>query len=394
MSDTKRNMGRGDDKLAPQKKKLRKNHLLVIGIDKYQNGISPLNNAVRDAKAFKSILLEKYQFTAKNVKELYNETATKDAILDAFDYYWNTLTDDDNLIIYFSGHGEIHQITQKGYWIPVDAKLGTRASYLSNNEVADFYKYLKAHHVFGIVDSCFSGALFSTRKLTSRSEQLDNIPSRWLLTAGRKELVSDGSLGDNSPFAKSLITQLKYNEENALRVSKLCDNVLDGVKFNTNKQTPRGEPLQNVGHQGGQFVFYAKNFEPLEADTASDRQPIDPFPTRDTLDEPIVKETQRKGLSFNTFPELQFELKKKMVDGLEEAFDEIEKVLDPSSKKSMDLIMAKARHSEAMRNQNLGIATQQQINLTMNQIRAQLAYLIDKMEVDDLKEELRKQLVN
>ena len=393
MSDTTRKMGRADNKPTPQKKKLRKNHLFVIGIDKYQHGISPLRNAVRDAKDFKNILLEKYQFSTDRLKELYNADATKDAILDAFDEYWNTLTDDDNLIIYFSGHGEIHQITQKGYWIPVDAKLGTRATYLSNNEVVDFFKYLKAHHVFGIVDSCFSGALFSTRKLRSRAEQLDSIPSRWLLTAGRKELVSDGSLGDNSPFAKSLITQLKYNDKNALRVSKLCDHVLDGVKFNTDKQTPRGEPLQNVGHQGGQFVFYLKNFEPLVEETTSD-EIINPLPpTRDTLDEQTDGETPRKALSFKSFSELQFALKKKIATGFEEAFVEIEKVLNPDSKKSMELILAQSRYNAAMKNQMMGIATQQQINLTLNQIRVQLGYLIDKMELEDLKEEIRKQLV-
>jgi len=59
-----------------QENKQRTNHLLIIGIDDYQNGITPLNNAVRDAKMFSEILLKQYQFEAKNVTTLFNENAT------------------------------------------------------------------------------------------------------------------------------------------------------------------------------------------------------------------------------------------------------------------------------------------------------------------------------
>ena len=130
---------------------------------------------------------------------------------------------------------------------------------MKNNEVVDLFQDIEARHVFGIVDSCFSGSLFRQRNLDEASLRQFNIPSRWLLTAGRLEPVSDGALGKHSPFAKSLITQLKYPDSPALWVSELCPKVIRGVSYNEEKQLPRGEPLQKVGHQGGEFVFFTRD---------------------------------------------------------------------------------------------------------------------------------------
>ena len=52
-----------------------------------------------------------------------------------------------------------------------------------------------------IVDSCFSGSLFMRFKSVGLAERLEHIPSRWGLTAGRNEVVADGKMGNNSPFA-------------------------------------------------------------------------------------------------------------------------------------------------------------------------------------------------
>ena len=389
-----RGMGRKDSS-KPKPKKLRKNHLLIIGIDKYSNGISPLNNAVRDAKGFKKILLDRYQFEEANVKELYNEAATKDAILDTFDQYWNTLTDDDNLVIYFSGHGEVHKFTKKGYWIPVDAELGTRSSYLPNAEVLDFFKYLKAHHVFGIVDSCFSGTLFQTRKLSTQAERLDNIPSRWLLTAGRLELVSDGSLGANSPFATSLLTHLKGNESNSFWASQLCDRVLSAVTFNAEKQTPRGEPLQNAGHQGGQFVFYQKDYVPVISDERKDPVVVVNEPSRELgggqTNAPVVPPPPKKEPS--TFDELIITLKEEMaMDNFDSVFDRLKDVVNPSGRQSTNIILFQARYNRNKNKEMGGLDDPRDIQLEYNRLRQGLLHYIDKMDREDLKPDVQQRL--
>ena len=243
--------------------KQRTNHLLIIGIDDYKNGIAKLNNAVRDAKNFKDLLIKKYQFEVKNVTTLYNEQATLQNIRKSFSEILDKLTDADNLIFYYSGHGELKPYgkSERGYWIPFDGELDKDYTYLPNQEINQLFDNSHAHHVFGIVDSCYSGALFH-KNLTNANDRISSYPSRWLLTAGRLELVSDGSLGANSPFATSLLTYLKNNPNDSFWVSDLCNQVIKGMNFNTQKQTPRGEALQGAAHYGGQFVFYKKGYIP------------------------------------------------------------------------------------------------------------------------------------
>ena len=60
-----------------------KNYLLAIGIDAYEH-CSPLENAVLDAKAFVEVLIDQYGFLEENVIALYDEAATRVAIIDAF----------------------------------------------------------------------------------------------------------------------------------------------------------------------------------------------------------------------------------------------------------------------------------------------------------------------
>ena len=82
------------------------------------------------------------------------------------------------------------------------------------------------------------------------------IRDRWGLTAGRNEIATDGQPGGNSPFAESILYELR-NANGPVGVAELCYKVLEIVAANAD-QTPRGEPLKIDGHRGGQFVFHLK----------------------------------------------------------------------------------------------------------------------------------------
>ena len=51
-----------ESKEDSKQKPIYKNHLLVIGINDYENGIPILNNAYPDAQRFYKVLMDKYQF--------------------------------------------------------------------------------------------------------------------------------------------------------------------------------------------------------------------------------------------------------------------------------------------------------------------------------------------
>ncbi len=230
------------------------NYLLIIGIDKYQSGISNLNNAVYDAITFKDSLIKRYQFEEKNCILLLDMEATRESLIDTFDDLTTKVTSQDNLVIYYAGHGTFMPEINEGFWLLSDSKKGKRSSFLSNKEVSSFVKNLKAKHVFGVIDSCFAGSFFRSDGEIPLSG-LYQYKSRFFITSGRLELVPDGHPGHHSPFCKIILEQLNFNQEAALWSGDIYRAVLKGVNKKSTDQLPQGEPLKDLGHEGGEFPF-------------------------------------------------------------------------------------------------------------------------------------------
>ena len=79
---------------------------LIIGIDEYANG-SKLGGAVADAKAMKQFLEKHFRIPEANIVSLFNEKASRLAIIDAFRKLRDNelIEKGDPIVIYFSGHG-------------------------------------------------------------------------------------------------------------------------------------------------------------------------------------------------------------------------------------------------------------------------------------------------
>ena len=163
--------------------KNRKNIIFTIGIDNYETSVwKNLNNAVLDAKSIVKILTTKYNFD-EYPNSLYDFEATKQNIYDSFNTLRNSIEPEDNVIIFFAGHGNINPMTQRGYWIPHE---GTADVYtwIENSVIKDFIADLNAKHIWLIADSCFSGTfLTNTRDVFSEKtyKELDGNMSRWML---------------------------------------------------------------------------------------------------------------------------------------------------------------------------------------------------------------------
>lgn len=232
-----------------------KNYLLVIGIDQYLH-FPHLNNAVRDAQTFATLLQDRFQFDVQHTETLFNENATERQLLFKLRDMARLVTPEDNLVIYFSGHGEYDPILDEGYWIPVDAGAGAMEDYIANSKIHKVLGAIKSRHTFLIIDSCFSGSLFMQYRSVTGADRLETLPSRWGLSSGRNEVVPDGPVGEHSPFAESLLNQLRLSGGD-LGVGELCQRVVESVAARS-QQIPRGEPLRVEGHEGGQFFFRLK----------------------------------------------------------------------------------------------------------------------------------------
>ncbi|MEZ4828587.1 MAG: SUMF1/EgtB/PvdO family nonheme iron enzyme [Bacteroidia bacterium] len=267
----------------------RRNHLLVIGINTYDpDHFSPLNNCVRDVEDFARLLTEKYQFESTDVIRLMDKEATGRNIFDQLRTYARTLNSEDNLVIYFSGHGHLEKINEaaeEGYWIPADGEKEVFRSWMENSGVLREIGWIQTHHTLLIIDSCFSGTLFFNPK--SGDSKYDKAPSRYAIASGSKELVSDGTPGKNSPFATELLRILRQNDQPELKVSDISQEIKN-IPFE--RQTPNGSPINLRGHQNGEFVFRLRKkaepaWETLKGNLSSCEQYLIAYPQGKLLEE-------------------------------------------------------------------------------------------------------------
>ena len=229
------------------------NYILAIGIDEYEHW-EKLNNAVKDANDFVAVLVRQYQFEEGNVLRLFNREATEDNIREKIREIKRLITSNDNLIIYYSGHGHYDQEFDEGHWVPFDARKDRAGRYISNSDIIKWINALEAQHILLVIDSCFSGSLV----VRKRSSVLDeHYRSRRIVSSGRIEAVSDGLPGKNSPFAEGVVTYLKKNTRQALNTTELVQRVKEFVANKANQSPVEGR-VQNSADENGEFVFHLK----------------------------------------------------------------------------------------------------------------------------------------
>ncbi len=238
-------------------------YALIIGNNQYVH-LSNLNTAINDAKAVDTVLREKYGF---KTKLLLN--ADRYTMLSALNELRETLTEKDNLLIYYAGHGELDSQNQRGYWLPVDAEPDTNTNWISNVAITDILNVIPATHVMVVADSCYSGAMTRTSVARLQGGMPSEATAQWLkimtqtkartvLTSGGIQPVLDSAGGDHSIFTKAFIDVLQGNGA-ILEGFKLYTEVYKRVKemaANLNvDQDPQYAPIKYAGHEAGEFFF-------------------------------------------------------------------------------------------------------------------------------------------
>ena len=239
-----------------------KYYALIIGIDKYSGAWTPLENAVSDAKAVEQLLQSKYTFD--QIQTLYNEKATRDNIISKMEGYLSMVRPQDNLLIYYSGHGEFVKNLNKGYWVPVDATTASTSKYISNSDIQTFLGGIQSKHTLLVSDACFSGDIFrgNTQMVPfSDSEkyykEVYELNSRKAITSGGIEPVMDGGRDGHSVFAYYFLKVLGNNNKKYLDAGQLYEKIKIPVT-NNSEQSPKFSPIKNAGDEGGQFIFIQK----------------------------------------------------------------------------------------------------------------------------------------
>ncbi len=176
---------------------------------------------------------------------------------------------DDNLIIYYAGHGYNDTEVEKAYWLPVDARKEDNANWISADDITINVKKLNARHVLIISDSCYSGTISRSSELvllrskpTEREKYLlkmNDGKSRTLLASGGNEPVTDSGGGIHSVFAAAFLTGLLEMDKDIFTAEELYYNFVKEKVAGKAEQTPEYNPLRNSGHESGDFIFIHKN---------------------------------------------------------------------------------------------------------------------------------------
>lgn len=253
---------------VPRGVKLGRYHAVVVGNNSYRDaGYPTLQSAVNDANAVANMLRSRYGYETTVV-----HNATRLELLTALNEMREKLKPEDNLLIYYAGHGEIDAQGQ-GYWVPTDGVQGNPKSWISNAVVSDILNTVAAKHVLVVADSCYSGTMtrasvptFATGtmppdKWNAWVKAMAEGRSRTALTSGGVMPVPDTGSGKHSYFARAFLNVLQDNDrllEGQRLFQEVATSLALGAMDAPLAQMPEYAPIRYAGHESGEFFFMPK----------------------------------------------------------------------------------------------------------------------------------------
>lgn len=238
-------------------------YAVIIGNDNYDS-LPKLRTAVNDARRVDRVLRERYGF-----KTTLLLNADRRTILSVLYGLREHLVPQDNLLIYYAGHGNMDRANDRGYWLPVDAEEDNPSNWISNDAITDIINTLPSKHIMVVVDSCYSGTLSRTAIPQVEVNLPENLRDKWLrlmtksrsrtvLTSGGLEPVTDEGGNGDSVFAQAFVSALR-NNHGLLLGYNLYREVANVVAQRASKfgvhQEPEYAPIRHAGHETGQFFF-------------------------------------------------------------------------------------------------------------------------------------------
>lgn len=245
--------------------KLGRYFALVIGNQAY-TAIEPLKTPHSDAQRAATLLKDKYGFSVQLI-----EDADDVQMLRALNELNSVLKPEDNLLIYYAGHGTRLKTAARetGYWLPVNAEAPPKDTFwVPNEQVTAHLGRLPARRVLVVADSCYAGLLSddpSSLFLRDPGQvSLDylrfKLPKRARLlisSGGDKPVLDEGGQG-NSVFSRAFLDVLEQNRS-VLSAPALFFQLQSRVKAAAARsgfdQVPEFKSIKGAGHEIGDFFF-------------------------------------------------------------------------------------------------------------------------------------------
>ncbi|MDA3952827.1 MAG: caspase family protein [Bacteroidales bacterium] len=246
------NKNNDPSKLDEKSTKDGKYYALLIGVSEYADPeIMGLDQPVTDAGKLYNTLTTNYTFEKENITFL--KSPTREEIISELDRLNKLITEDDNLLVFYAGHGYWDTKDEIGYWLPSDARKANTANWIRNSTIRDYLRTVKTKHTLLIADACFSGGIFKTRKAFANApksvQKLYEFPSRKAMTSGSLKEVPDKSV-----FMLYLNKRLQENTQEFISTEELFSSFKIAV-LNNGPNTPLYGEIKDTGDEGGDFIF-------------------------------------------------------------------------------------------------------------------------------------------
>ena len=236
-----------------------KDYALLFAVEDYDDW-PELHNPVSDAESIQRDLEGLYGFQTELIRN-----PTRAGIFETFRRYAEMeYSDDDQLFIFFAGHGYFDETFRGGYLVARDTRKPQddmeMLSYVSHSVIRDIIDRMRCKHILLVLDTCYSGTFDrliamrgGTKTLSERLTETDiqrkfQYTTRWYLTSGGNEIVYD-----DSPFVHQLLE--------ALRSKGGVDNILtkdEILRYVQRLVSPK--PCASgfgIDEPGSDFLFFA-----------------------------------------------------------------------------------------------------------------------------------------
>lgn len=202
-------------------KNIGKSYALIFATNNYEYW-NNLPNPIADAEAIAKDLEEIYGYEV----DLVRDATQNQIILKLKEYLQKKFQPNDQLLIFFAGHGQYDETFGEGYVVAKDSRLDDEAksSYIAYSTLRTYINNIQAKHILLVMDVCFGGTFdpslatknfrgapppkndddieaFIQRKMQART--------RRYITSGGKEYVPDGTPGMHSPFVRKFLEALR-----------------------------------------------------------------------------------------------------------------------------------------------------------------------------------------
>jgi hypothetical protein len=230
---------------------------LFIGVSRYDNPKLYLERPEKDARQIRDVIVSRYSFGDSTTFLLLNPTRQK--IIAELYRLRKVIGPNDNLLIFYAGHGYWDEDAKQGYWWAKDAARDDPSTWLSNSDLREQIRSIKSAHTLLISDACFSGGIFRTRSgnelqdATMDIQLLYRMPSRRAITSGTMTAVPD-----NSVFLQYFSKRLAENQSRFISSQQLFDSFRTAV-INNSSVVPQDGVIAETGDEGGDFIFILRD---------------------------------------------------------------------------------------------------------------------------------------